>query len=170
MNVKRFPGVKEIEKSLIRFGKCEIKNMNVYFSASHRNIEESISLYTQIKDAIQACGHVLVNDWREAALHKWPRQQSYDDWTSVCIEARNGIESANLVVAEASGKAGFGVGFEVATALNLGKRVIILVEKGQVNNSYASGLDRSGIWFREYTLPDLESVLSDAFAGIKEGQ
>lgn len=133
--------------------------MNIYFSANHRNIERTISLYAQITKVIQTHGHVLVNDWQEAALSKWPKQRSYSDWTSICIEARSGVEAADLIIAEATGESGFGVGFEVATALALKKPILILVKNGEGTNSYASGLDRAKVSYKEYKPGDLTRAI-----------
>ncbi len=57
--------------------------MNIYFSANHRDIEQTIGLYAQIKNAVQTHGHILVNDWQEAALYKWPKQKSYGAFTRI---------------------------------------------------------------------------------------
>lgn len=141
--------------------------MKIYFSANHRNIERDIKAYRQILDAIRSEGHILVNNWVEVASKIWPLQQKDFDWTKVCIESRVGIDDADMVIAEASGQTGFGVGYEVAYALAKSKRVAILIKKSEVSNSYASGLDQSEVTIHEYSADEIVEVVRQMI-GAKE--
>jgi hypothetical protein len=103
-----------------------------------------------IVDIFRQEGFIFVNNWVEVANHVWPKRSQDYDWASVCAQATAGIDDADLVLAEASGETGFGVGFEVASALSKGKKVVILIQRGQVSDSYASGLNRSDLLIYEY--------------------
>jgi|GEM_PF-5792632 len=141
--------------------------MKVYFSANHRNLERDLPLYRAIIDAIHSEGHTLVNGWVETANNKWSPEFKSDDWVSVCIQARCGVEDADVVLAEASGETGFGVGFEVACALSKGKKVYILIQKSEINNSYAYGLDRHEVKVEEYEPQKVRAVVRRILGEVK---
>lgn len=115
--------------------------MKVYFSANHRNIKQDKAIYDLIVNTIREEGHILVNNWIEAA---WFTDMAADsekrDWVAICNEAAVGIEDADVVIAEASGLSGFGVGYEAARAVSGGKPTLILLEGKRESVSYAVGL------------------------------
>jgi len=135
--------------------------MKIYFSANHRYLERDLALYREIIGVIQREGHVLVNNWVETANNRWPQEMQYYDWASVCIAARGGIDDADVLLAEASGETGFGVGFETAYALSKGKKIGILIRKTEMDNSYTSGLDRKEIYVCGYERTVLADVLRE---------
>src|SRR6185503_3093267 len=129
--------------------------MLVYFSASHRNIKDEVKDYRDIVGAIKKLGHIVVDNWVEAAYHKAEAVEERD-WTAICMAAAAGLEDADIIIAEVTGESSFGVGFEVASALRSGKSVLLLVKKGKMWDSYASGLDRGSVRCWEY---DRQSIV-----------
>ena len=143
--------------------------MKVYFSANHRYLERDLGLYREILSAIRCEGHVLVNSWVEAVKYKWPEQKEYYDWATVCIESKIGLDDADMLVVEASGESGFGVGFEVAYGLSVGKKIMILLQSDKVNDSYASGLERhSGLSIHEYDRNKAEPEVRKLMCSIEK--
>jgi nucleoside 2-deoxyribosyltransferase len=140
--------------------------MLVYFSANHRNIEEEVEDYRAIIDAIQRLGHVVADNWVEPAYHNIEGEK---DWTAICMAATAGIEDADILIAEVTGQSGFGVGFEVASAIKSRKPVLLLVREGKSWDSYASGLDRSIVRCLEYGPQSINHIINDFCLEAKSG-
>lgn len=133
--------------------------MNVYFSANARNIELSIEEYRLIIDAIREMGCAVVNNWTETATFRGNRSLEKVRWQEICREAKTGIEDASVIVAEVSGQSVFGVGYEVGLALGQNKRVLALVHKDQINNSYICGIIHPSLHVATYDLSTLRQVV-----------
>lgn len=114
--------------------------MIVYFSASARNLKQDLPLYKKIVSIVYALGHTLARDWVEPASFRVERDEAFYDIQSLVRDAQAGVESAEIMIAEVSGGSAFGVGFEVAMALQRRKPVLLLIHKKTYNLSYASGL------------------------------
>jgi hypothetical protein len=134
----------------------------VYFSANHRSIARDKEIYDLIVKAINEQGCVLVNNWVEPAWYI--SQESEDeqrDWQSICSLARQGIDDADVVIAEASGLSGFGVGYEAGYATAKGKPTLILLHQDMVSVSYAAGLVGELIIVENYTRQSVKKKVQD---------
>ncbi|HSE61555.1 MAG TPA: hypothetical protein VLA88_04655 [Candidatus Saccharimonadales bacterium] len=134
--------------------------MIVYFSASSRNIKEDIVTYKRILHAIRAAGHNVSNDWTESALIR----SDFTDIVGIVNDAVRSIDSAEVLIAEASDVSTFGVGYEVAHALQRKKPVLLLINKNVEKSSYATGLNDELITLRQYDDLTIEEVVTGFLA------
>jgi hypothetical protein len=136
----------------------------IYFSGSARNIQEDIDVYRRILGEIRALGHVVARDWVETTWiqHNRKKQRSHSlDWIDwhIVKEAEEAIEAAELVIAEASDTSSFGVGYEVAFALQRKKPTLLLVRKDLAERSYATGIKNDLATYKKYDDKTLEKVV-----------
>lgn len=140
--------------------------MNIYFSASTRNIKSDINIYRKIIHSIRLLGHVISRDWVETAYVRELRHEGSEtllkgiDWTIV-EEAEMAIESAELLIAEASDISTFGVGYEVAYALQRRKPVLLLVNENVAERSYANGIKHKYASFKKYNDENVAKFVED---------
>lgn len=135
--------------------------MIVYFSASARNLEEEIETYRAIVNKIHSLGHTVANEWVEPASHREAQGGLFKDIHSIVKEAQAGIESAEVLIAEASDGSAFGVGYELALALQRRKPSLILIKKEAANSSYAAGLTNELITLKKYDPTNLGRLIED---------
>lgn len=135
--------------------------MIVYFSASARELKEKLPLYRKIIDIIYSLGHTIALEWVEPAGYRIARGEVFGDLKSIVRDAQAGIESAETVIAEVSGGSAFGVGYEVALALQRRKPVLLLVDEARLQDSYATGLINKFITLKAYNDRNLEKIIED---------
>lgn len=140
--------------------------MIIYFSASTRYIKKDIDIYRKILHYVRLLGHVISRDWVETSYvrevqHDEEQSKLKDlDWVIV-EEAERAIEGAELVIAEATDSSTFGVGYEVAYALQRRKPTLLLVKKEKAATSYASGLRGDFVTFKKYDDANLQKIIED---------
>ncbi|HSW81540.1 MAG TPA: hypothetical protein VLG40_04030 [Candidatus Saccharimonas sp.] len=139
--------------------------MLIYLSATARDIEQDIDIYRRIRDVVRNLGHNLAGDWTETALLREQRankkgQLEGIDW-SIVQEAEALLQSSELVIAEASDRSTFGVGYEVAQALNGRKPILLLVKRESAQRSYVTGLKNDLITYKPYDSSNLERVVEN---------
>ena len=141
--------------------------MKVYFSANHRDIKRDKKVYDRILHAVRSNGHVLINNWVEAA---WFINQTVHndkrDWNSFCQVAEKGIQDADVVIVEASGASSFGAGYQAALAVMNEKPTLFLIAHDKKEISYASGLAGPNILVEEYDESTVEACVSDYLRGV----
>jgi len=140
--------------------------MLIYLSANARNIEHDIKTYRFIRDIIYRLGHNLVGDWTETALLREQNatnkgQLEGVDWKNMVQDAETSLQSAELLIAEASGASTFGVGYQVGLAINSRKPILLLVEESSAHISYATGLENDFIICKIYNSSNLEKILDN---------
>jgi hypothetical protein len=132
--------------------------MLVYFSANARDIEQDITIYRTIIGAVKGEGGIMAQDWTEAmaALKDFPEDAEW--WRSMCEDAQEALKDADKVIVEATGSSTFGVGLELARALENKKPTLALVKRG-MKKSYVNGLHHDLLTVVEYEEPELTSVV-----------
>ena len=97
--------------------------MRIYFAGSIRGGRKDAILYRELIDFLQGYGDVLTEHVGDQTLTK-ARGECYDD---EYIHARDldWLKSSDIMVAEVSTPS-LGVGYEIATAVYLNKRVVCL--------------------------------------------
>lgn len=136
--------------------------MIIYFSGSTRALQKDIGVYRKILFIIHALGHNLHNDWLETAwLRASGKAQKEWDIEAIVQNAAISIESSELFIAEVSDVSTFGVGYEVAYALQKKKPVLLLAREEDVPNSYATGVKNELITFKKYAPEDLNKIIED---------
>lgn len=135
--------------------------MIIYFSGSARGMQDNIELYRRIIRKIREMGHVISNEWVETA---WQRDEKGEkDWnlTAIVEDALASIENAEVLIVEASGGSAFGVGYEVAYAVERKKPILLLVNKTLLPDSYAAGIKHELITYKNYDTNNLEKIIGD---------
>jgi hypothetical protein len=136
--------------------------MIVYFSATSRNIKEDIDTYRKIIETVHKLEHTVTHSWVEAAWHRAERDgKSFGDIEGVVKDTLMGIESAEIVIAEASDVSTFGVGFEVARALYRRKPVLVLVKPQSLANSYVTGIHDDLLTLKKYDKHNISKIIED---------
>lgn len=144
--------------------------MTVYFSASHRSLMTNLQRYRTIVESMQKNGLVLASNWVEMAQYENLDAKPMRRWEEICDTSKQAIEDSDIVVVEATGGSCFGVGYELATALNANKPVLALVEKGQRKGSYVSGLKHPNLRFAEYTEADVAGIIRKFTLTARKGR
>ncbi len=117
--------------------------MIIHFSASTRNISHDIHKYRKILNKTRQLGHSIAHDWVETA---WLKTQSQGrdtegrDLKEIVMEVESGLEMGELAIVEASNISTFGVGYELALALQKKKPTLVLVDAQVASYSYAAAL------------------------------
>jgi len=136
--------------------------MLIYFSASARNLEADLPNYKRIVSIIHSLGHTVSHDWIEPARLRMKRDgYNFGNLDVVVRDAEAAIESAEVLIAEATGGSTFGVGYEVALALSKRKPVLVLLNKHSKRDSYAIGITNSLLTTKNYDAGNLEKCVED---------
>jgi hypothetical protein len=81
------------------------------------------------------------------------------DWQTIykdCVEA---INKADVVIADATIR-GFGIGYQVALAVQMKKPTLVLCKKGIDDSFFASGID-TGVVYKEYTERSIKDIIKN---------
>lgn len=131
----------------------EDKKVKAHFIASGINLEPNIKIYREIVKSLEECDVKLTHNWLEPAYtrskhpSKMPKAMSWKE------EYRNNVEAisrADVVIAEISNKS-FLVGFQVASALQLKKPILLLSSHDQVETAIGASLNEDIIKYVKYT-------------------
>lgn len=134
--------------------------MKVHLITSRPTLLNDISTLRKILTLIKSAGHTLAYDWIEGAFErsKNPNVQ-YADWARVYKESLETITQADVIVAETSYE-NFGVGYQIAYAVQLKKPVLLLRHETADKNAFATGVDDGWVKREEYTEQNLEKKLA----------
>ena len=139
--------------------------MIVFFSASARALNKDIHTYRKITTTIRLAGHSLHNDWVETQWIRTntPIEQGGSriwDIEAIVQEVDISIQNADVVIAEATDRSTFGVGYEVAFALQHKKPVLVLIKKGSAPMSYATGVKNDLLVVKGYDENDIHGLIT----------
>lgn len=140
--------------------------MIIHLITAKNNLDKTIPYLRRLVVAAHAKEHTFARDWIEPAFVRYSKQSQGRerqpvDWKSVQRENIEAIAKADVVIAEAT-QAGFGVGYQVASAVQQKKPVLILRHVSADKDSFASGVDNVNVTYKEYDDETLESVV-DSF-------
>src|SRR6476469_7505366 len=134
--------------------------MIVHFSDSSREIKDKIHIYRRILNKVRLLGHSFHNDWVETAWYRESNNKApWEEITDIVDHVGAAIRNSDLLIAEASDASVFGVGYEVATALQQNKPVLVLVQKNTSGFSYAKGLKHDLLTYKEYEVETVEDIV-----------
>lgn len=135
--------------------------MNVHIAGSRYEIIENIENLRRIIDAVHEEGHSLDRDWIEPTYQsvKQGKEVPDLDWTLIYQESLEAIHRADVVIADSTIPS-FSVGFQVATALQMKKPVLILNKDGVKNSPFPSGI-AVGVSYKSFTEDTLKPVVKD---------
>jgi hypothetical protein len=114
--------------------------MIVHFIASKSDIANNIGLLRKIVTAVHEEEHKLSLDWIEPAYVRQTTRQIEGpvDWNEAYKEAIEALTKADVVIAETSQNS-FGVGYQVATALQQKKPMLLLRRANADSDAFALG-------------------------------
>lgn len=134
--------------------------MKVHISALAEQITEDIATLRKLVRLVHSEGHTLADDWIEPAYTRESRGASLtpEEWQTVYIESRDAIAKSDVVIAEVS-KRSFGVGYQVATAVQLKKPILLLRRHNATESAMALGITEQNVKYQRYTEANLERTV-----------
>lgn len=136
--------------------------MVIHFIASKSNVTKDYVYLKKISDIVESLGHSFARDWleREYEFSKSGREHTSIDWEEVNRQNMQALAKADVVIAEASAKS-FSIGFQVATAIQQKKPVLILTHNGALKGTFASGINSDLVKSYNYNLEDIRKVIEE---------
>jgi hypothetical protein len=122
----------------------EIKIMKVHIITSRPTLEKDIVTLRKILSLIRETAHTLAYDWIEGAYER--------------INNPGVQYGADVIIAETSYE-NFGVGYQVATAVQQKKPVLLLRHATADKNAFATGVEDGWVKKEEYTEESLPIVI-----------
>lgn len=133
--------------------------MKVHLITSRPTLEKDIVILRKMLKAIQARGDTLALDWVEKAYRRGsePTKETAD-WAKIYKENLEVIAGADVIIAETSYE-NFGVGYQVATAVQQKKPVLLLRHATADRNAFATGVEDGWVKREEYSEESLPKIL-----------
>lgn len=135
--------------------------MIVHLIGSRYKVDENIGHLRVLVDAIHENEHTLAWDWVEPTYVNVKRGGKKEiDWHAVYKQAIEAITKADVVVADATIR-GFGIGYQVAVAVQMKKPVLVLRHEEIDDSLFASGID-TGVSYKSFKDADhLKSIVKE---------
>lgn len=136
--------------------------MIVHFIASKSNIRNDYPHLKSIVDAVGALGHEFARDWldKEYEFVKSGKKHEAIDWQSVNRDNMEALSRADVVIAEATAKS-FSTGYQVATAIQQKKPVLILTRNNALAGTFGSGISSDFVRAENYTAVNVRDIITD---------
>jgi len=136
--------------------------MVVHFIASKSKVEKDYHFLKAIHNTVIELGHSFARDWLE---EEYELRQSEDkhqiiNWQEVNRQNLEALAKADIVIAEASAKS-FSIGYQVATAIQQKKPVLILTNNHALDGTFGSGITSDFVRSRNYTLDSIHQIIAD---------
>jgi nucleoside 2-deoxyribosyltransferase len=136
--------------------------MIVHFIGATSNLNQDLPFYREIIKIIHTSASVLARDWVEPAQKFAAKSKDRNslDWQAVYQENIEALARADIVIAEATTKS-FSTGFQVATAIQQKKPVLILTRNNALAGTFGSGISSDFVKRENYNLETLGDIVSD---------
>jgi nucleoside 2-deoxyribosyltransferase len=131
----------------------------IHLATSKHVLVHYIDTLRSITATISGRGHALAEDWIEPAYTKALHNIS-PDLKKTYHQSMREVGKADVIIAEVT-TSSFGVGYQVAIAIQQRKPVLLLARKGAPVNALVKGLDNKVVLYREYTDEDLEQIVTE---------
>lgn len=135
--------------------------MKVHFITSRESINKDIVTLRKIVSLIKAAGHSLPSEWIDLA---YERQQEGDhasaDWRKIYKENLETIAQSDVVIAETTYE-NFGVGYQIANAVQQKKPVLLLRHANADKNAFATGVEDGWVRHEEYDEQNIEKIIAN---------
>ncbi len=133
--------------------------MKVHLITSRPTLERDIDTLRQVMMIIADHNHSLALPWVEKA-YKRINDPSSDlvNWSEIYKENLETIARADVIIAETSYE-NFGVGYQVAVAVQQKKPVLLLRHATADKNAFATGVEDGWVKRKEYDDKNLESLI-----------
>lgn len=142
--------------------------MKVHLITSRPTLEKDIAVLRDIVRLIKGEGHSLALEWIERAYERYysgsPAQTATAvDWTKIYKENLEVIAQADVIIAETSYE-NFGVGYQVAVAVQQKKPVLLIRHATADKNAFATGVEDGWVKRAEYGETNLADILKKFLA------
>lgn len=137
--------------------------MIVHFTTSKKDIEEEYQNLSQITGIIKNLGHTFARDWWSEEYERAKggnKDTSEIDWKKINEEAMGALARADVVIIEATAKT-LSVGYQLASAIQQKKPVLVLTKNNSLSGTFGSGISSDLVRFAEYDDDNLEKIISD---------
>lgn len=128
-------------------------------------VQGKISVYRRIIDTVHAEGFSLARNWIEPAFHNPGRVVDEERKKEIVEQLEDSINRSDALIAEASNHASFGVGYQVARALERNKPVLVLADSADAG-VMLGGIVRQGYVYKQYSGYELESHTQSFLKGL----
>lgn len=136
--------------------------MKVHFIASRQTLENDIEQLRNSIDFIKKSGHAIAHDWIEEAFKREVQARiPAADWNQIYQDNLGAIAQADVIVAEATYE-NFAIGYQVASAVQQKKPVLVLRHETADKNAFVTGVEDGWVKHRQYSSStNLEEILHD---------
>lgn len=139
--------------------------MKIYFTASLTGKYKHIKNYKKIVSLLKKQGHTVVAKHIFDSTADGVRKETWEERLTYLKYLNKWLTKCDLLVAETTHPC-TSVGFEIATALNRDKPVLVLYANDIGYPPVMAGLDGNKLFIEQYSLDDLNAVLVEALKDI----
>ena len=133
--------------------------MKVHFITSRPTLENDINILREIMDIIQKTGHEIAYNWIEGAYDREIKSRKpANSWRLIYKQNLEAIAKSDVVIAEASYE-NFAIGYQIATAIQHKKPVLLLRHPAADKNAFVTGVEDGWVKHQEYTEVDLKQIV-----------
>ncbi|HSE29404.1 MAG TPA: hypothetical protein VLA77_02345 [Candidatus Saccharimonadales bacterium] len=135
--------------------------MIVHLIGSRYQVDKNINHLRILVDAIHDGAHTLAWDWVEPTFANVKRGGKNEiDWHAVYKESMEAINKADVIIADATIR-GFGIGYQVAVAVQMKKPVLVLRHEEIDDSLFASGID-TGVSYKSFkSAANLKNIIKE---------
>jgi hypothetical protein len=136
--------------------------MIIHLIGSKRDIKSNYKYYDKIRNSVIAAGHTIAHDWldKEYTFITSGNKHVDTNWKKINDENMAALSRADIVIAEASARS-FSTGFQVATAIQQKKPVLILTRNNELAGSFGSGIISDFVHTANYTINSVDGIIAD---------
>lgn len=131
--------------------------MIVHFTCSRKSVLTDIERLRAILKIITQEKHELAREWIEDA-HAQMLNKHRRNISAVYQRSMEEVAKADVMIAEVSSSS-FGVGYQVANAIQQKKPILLLSREDVDNDSLVRGLDNAVVTYSEYNDSNLEDII-----------
>lgn len=133
--------------------------MKVHLITSRGTLESYEGCLRSVIATIHKEGHVLTSNWIDEALD-WMHKDDYSaaDWKSIYKSNLENVAETDVVIAEASYE-NFGVGYQVAAAVQQKKPILLLRHVDADENAFATGVEDGWVRHEVYDDRSLDRII-----------
>lgn len=136
--------------------------MIVHFIASKSHIQKDYPHLKRIAEVVSTLGHTFARDWLDEELAYTTSGNKHEsiDWQTVNRQNMEALSRADVVIAEATVRS-FSTGFQVATAIQQKKPVLILTRNNALAGTFGSGISSDFVKTVNYTKDTVADLITD---------
>lgn len=133
--------------------------MKVHLIASRSNVSENFESLQRISQIITKNKHEIARDWVESAHSRLTKKESTQaDWSEIYQLNLETIAKADVVIAETTHNS-FGVGYQVAVAVQQKKPTLLLRRDDADSDVFATGIVDPWVKSISYNKENLDEIV-----------